>query len=227
MAGKHRVRITGRRGAIGVVAAGVLLAATSGISMASVGTTAPGPVDISCADAINTYNAARAETAKARLADASAQDTQVAAKTQAQAEYTAAVSSAPADDPKTDVDEHAAAIDAAQQTRDAKISAADRAYTDGGTAGKMADAQAAQDARGKEADTACKGEPGVDARVVLSPDVCARVLVRPASPQRLIKVVALIPCPPAVPPAPPVPPKTGDPVVTYVPSVQASLPVTH
>lgn len=97
------------------------------------------------------------------------------------------------------------------------------------------------------ADTACQGPAGpvgpagvagavgpkgIDARIVLSPLVCARAVVTPDA-RKLVRVVTLIPCPVTVPAPPTVEPKPGDEVVVIpsaapVPPVQEThLPVTH
>ena len=100
-----------------------------------------------------------------------------------------------------------------------------------------ADEQAKIDSTKAAADAACQGPPGkdgIDARIVLSPGVCARAVVKP-DPDRLVRVVVLIPCPAVVPPAPPAAPRPGDQVVVIptmpaapVPqTVTGNLPVTH
>lgn len=85
------------------------------------------------------------------------------------------------------------------------------------------------------------GKDGIDARIVLSPGVCADASIQPGDVQRLVRIVALIPCPAIVPPAPAAPPTPGGPVTIITPgssvagqppaagdtTVVTHLPVTH
>lgn len=206
MSGSHRalkVRRWRLGGAVGIASAGVLLAATSGVAVASVGTSAPAPEDCtSLVQALITAQVAEDRNAnavrKAEREDDAARSVNEQAKTDAQAAYTAEVAAAPKDDPKTDVDENAVAIAKAKDRRDAANAKADQAYVDGKTADRLTAA------RSKESKTsAVLGVVKLDIG-----KVCTR------TPQQ----------PPAL--TPPSPPEAQQ-VAPAPETVQTHLPVTH
>lgn len=208
MSGSHRalkVRRWRLGGAVGIASAGVLLAATSGVAVASVGTSAPAPEDCtSLVQALITAQVAEDRNAnavrKAEREDDAARSVNEQAKTDAQTQYNADVAAAPADDLKTKGDEHAAAIAAAADKRDKANARADQAYTDGKTADRLAAA------RGKESKTSA-------ALGVIKLDI-GKVCTR--TPQQ----------PPAL--TPPSPPEAQQSQVAPAPeTVQTHLPVTH
>jgi hypothetical protein len=240
---KHRVG----RNIRGGVAAGAALAAvalTTGAVYSSA-SAAPAPAPVSCADAITTYNHAQDNVAADQIKLTTA-NTELDDATKALADARAAdaaedsAKGAPVDDPKkpdaADVAK-SAAESRAFRAGEAQSSAQSKYATDAGAA---SNAKAAADAAcqgpagpvGPGGVAGAVGPKGIDARIVLSPGVCARAVVTP-DPEKLVRVVTLIPCPVAVPTPPAVEPKPGDEVVVIppaapVPPVQdAHLPVTH
>lgn len=230
-----------RRNIRGGVAAGVLLtAATVGLSFtyAHADSDAPGPAKATCADALVAYTAAQNKQAtdKKTLDDANAEfDTATSAL--AQAKQNDALEDTNVDGTsKTDPAAPGDATDKAVAAAQLRVAAAGKAQTRAQAI--YTDDVKATAAAKTAADTACTGKPGtpgaagVDARIVLSPGVCARAVVT-TNPAKLVRIVALIPCPPAVPPAPPAPPVAGQPVQeisTPAPTPQTvpgNLPVTH
>jgi hypothetical protein len=236
----------------GGVAVGAVLTAAALTTGAAYSSASAAP-EVSCSDAINAYNTAVGAEKTTNDAQALAVKNDTDAKAvrdtaiaKAQSDYLAWVAANPN---ATD-----AQVKARQELRDKQVADANKAYADGGTVAKLAAASSAEktasmrmnDAKAA-ADTACQGPAGpvgpagvagavgpkgIDARIVLSPGVCARAVVTP-DPERLVRVVTLIPCPVAVPAPPAVEPRPGDEVVVIppaapVPPVQeAHLPVTH
>lgn len=234
MSQRHRAGRNVRGGvAVGAVLAAVALTTGAAYSSASA---APAPT-LTCADAINAYNAAQDKLP--------ADKTKLDAANKAFDDATAALAKAKADavDPKSP--EGAAitpaekliivqaestlfrageARSSAQHTYDADLGAANNA--------KAAADTACQGPAGPAGVTGAVGPKGIDARIVLAPTVCARAVVTPDA-SKLVRVVTLIPCPAAVPAPPAVEPRPGDEVVVIPPAApippveDAHLPVTH
>jgi hypothetical protein len=234
MSKRHRVGRNVRGGvAVGAVLAAVALTTSAAYSSASA---APVP-ELSCADAINAYQAAQdklpADKAKLDAANKAFDDA------------TAALAKAKADavDPKgpegatvtlaekrsitnaeSDVFRAGEGRSSAQHIYDADLGAANNA--------KAAADTACQGPAGPAGVAGAVGPKGVDARIVLAPTVCARAVVTPDV-RKLVRVVTLIPCPATVPAPPAAEPRPGDEVVVIPPAApvppvtETHLPVTH
>lgn len=149
MHGRHRTQRF-RLGAIGLASVGALLATTSGVAVASVGTSAPAPEDCtSLVSALITAQVAEdgksKAVVKAQREDDAAKSVRDQAVLDAGNQRKADLAAAPADDPATkDVDEHAVAVAKATDKYNLAVGAADRAYADGGSADRLAKAKAAE-----------------------------------------------------------------------------------
>lgn len=125
-----------------------------------------------------------------------------------------------------------AKLAAAQKKSDNADKALAEAITDKANADKaLSDAQAglkvcqgATGATGADGGQGPQGLPGVDAQIVLSPNVCAEAEIQPGNVPSLIHVVALTPCPATAPPAPASPPVVGSPVVVCPPPPPCPCP---
>jgi hypothetical protein len=233
MSKRHRVG----RNVRGGVAAGAVLAAVALTAGAAYSSASASPATVlSCADAINAYQAAQDKLPvdKAKLDAAN----------KAFDDATAALAKAKADavDPKSPegtiitpaekliivqaestLFRAGEARSSAQHIYDADLGAANNA--------KAAADTACQGPAGPGGVSGAVGPKGVDARIVLAPTVCARAIVTP-NPERLVRVIALIPCPATVPAPPVAEPRPGDEVVVIPPAApvppvkDAHLPVT-
>lgn len=242
MSKRHRA---GRNVRGGVALGAVLTAAALTTGAAYASASASPATMLSCADAITAYNTAQGNVA-ADQAKLTASNTEFDSATKALAAARAADAAedgavdAPADDPSkpdaADVAKSAAesrafrageAQSSAQHTYDADLSTANNAKAAADTA-----CQGPAGPVGPAGVAGAVGPKGIDARIVLSPLVCAQAVVTPDA-RKLVRVVTLIPCPAAMPAPPTVEPKPGDEVVVIpsaapVPPVQEThLPVTH
>jgi hypothetical protein len=239
--GKHRKPGLLRNAGLAAGAGLSVLVLTTGVAAA-----APEPT-ASCVDDTDAYHAAQLheqDTAKAlnaaRDADTAARETQTKAKTDAKAKYSDAVAAADKDLAAGTITkaQRDARVRVAKREFDDAVAAADKAYAEGGTAGKLAAAQAAEDAavadrdaKHATAEKSCTGKPGttlIDTTVVLKPGVCARALVRPD--RTIVKVIVAVPCPTDDKPAAQPGSEQSSPTMPAAPApetVQTHLPVTH
>lgn len=247
---QHGARRFTRRGAVLLASAVVAAGVGAGVAM---GASDPAPTP-SCSTALSNLHEAlvvKKTTANTLLADrniATEADALVGSRASADTSEdatlvppeTAAVPEAPGEPTDTEL----AGAKAAAVTAHGNVSADQ-------TADNLAQATVTADQ--KAADAACQGKPGdpgtngtngtngrdgIDARIVLSPGVCAEAVITPDQTAKLVRVVTLIPCPVQTPPAPPQPPVIGQPVtIITVPQAQTApapqiqsnvnLPVTH
>lgn len=218
-----------RRWGIAVSLATTLLAG----SFAAASASQPVPDPTGCSEATAAAETQRKEATQAD-ADATASETSAAGAK-------AALTAEQAKDPEGETAEQREARIApyrAAATQAQTIATEDRAR-----ANIEADQATAAEASAKKACTTAvppvevDRSEGVDARIILAPNVCARALVRETRTGEgtlpvLVKVVVLVPCPPVTPAPPTAKPAPGDPVVIInrtapkPEQVEADLPVT-
>jgi hypothetical protein len=210
---------------------GVASIALLGTGVAAFASDQPNPDPApSCADAINKYNTEQGLSNQAATDREASQRNYDKAKA-ALADYDAKHGGK--DQPpvvKADRDKLVAAMDAASADLAEKQKTYDMQAKDTNDAKANAD----KACQGPQGPVGANGKDGIDAKVILSPNVCARAVVRPDT-QRLVRVIVFIPCPPNAPVPPAVAPNDGDKVIIIndnAPApqpntVEKHLPVTH
>lgn len=236
MSKRHRM---GRNVRGGVVVGAVLAAAALTTGAAYSSASASPATMLNCAEAQSAYRDAAADQGGAKN-HLNATNTELDDATKALADARAA--DAAEDNTTPDVPGKLDDADKAKSAAETRAfrageaqSSAQHIYTDDTAATAVAKTTrdtACQGPAGPAGVTGAVGPKGIDARIVLARTVCARAVVTP-NPERLVRVVTLIPCPATVPAPPAAEPRPGDEVVVIPPAApvppvtETHLPVTH